>query len=62
MKKICPLMSTATETVLCNEQCAWYDPDKQLVRCCAIFRIVDSIDYTGSGLSDLGASSSKNQE
>lgn len=46
--KICPLMSTADKIVECTEDCAWHYPDGQITRKCAIFRIVDSIDFLNS--------------
>ena len=45
MNKICPLMSNGDKIVNCTENCAWYDPKGQITRKCAIFRVVDSIDY-----------------
>lgn len=45
MEKICPLMSTADKQISCNENCEWYDPQGQIARRCAIFSLIDSIDY-----------------
>ena len=45
MNKICPLMSNGDKIVNCTENCAWYYPDGQITRKCAIFRIIDGIDY-----------------
>ena len=48
MKQLCPLMSNSEKEVFCTEKCAWYYPDGQISRKCAIFRIVDSIDFVSA--------------
>ena len=59
MKKICPMMSTPEKTVLCTEECAWYQPEGQITRQCAIFRIVDSIDFSGVHFSEVSEENSE---
>ena len=58
MITICPLMSTATERVPCSKQCTWYQDEGQVSRHCAIFRIVDAIDFAGSQSSEESAEAS----
>ncbi len=53
MNKICPLMSNADKIVNCTEKCAWYVPEGQITRQCAIFRVIDSIDYLESSTSSV---------
>ena len=61
MNKICPLMSTADKTVNCTENCAWYVPEGQITRQCAIFRVIDSIDYLESSQSSIELSSTSEE-
>ena len=45
MEKICPLMSKGDNIVKCNRDCMWFEPDGQFAHQCAIFRIIDGIDF-----------------
>ena len=61
MNKICPLMSNGDKIVNCTEDCAWYDSDDQITRKCAIFRIIDSVDYLADSIPMLELDSASNE-
>ena len=46
-EKICPLMSTAGKIVNCTRDCAWFDKDIVREKRCAIFTLVDAVEYVG---------------